>query len=287
MRSVPVDLRHGHRSRRTAILGLPAAPQLNRVLDASLEPVPLTAEGLVMSRTLGQVLGVEAGGQVEVHVLEGTRPVRLVRVQRLVDDYMGASVYMAADALHRLMRESGAVSGAYLQVDSAAEATLFEQLKRTPAVAGVMLKRAALESFRETIAQNIGIMVMFNVGFAGLIAYGVVYNASRVILSERRRDLASLRVLGFRRREVSGILLGELAVIVLCAMPIGLLVGQGLGALIVWLTETELYRFPFVISGRTRVFAVTVVLISAAISGLIVRRRVDRLDLVAVLKVRE
>ncbi len=286
-RNVPVDLRHGHRSRRTAIVGLGPEPQLNRVLDTSLAPVPIAADGLVMSRTLGTILGVEAGGVVEVHVLEGTRPVRLVRVQRLVDDYMGANAYMTDEALHRMLREAGSVSGAYLHVDRAAEATLFERLKRTPFVAGVMLKRAALESFRETIAQNIGIMVMFNVGFAGLIAYGVVYNASRIILSERRRDLASLRVLGFTRREVSGILLGELAVIVLCAMPVGLLLGQGLGALVVWMMETELYRFPFVISGRTRVFAVAVVLVSAAISGLIVRRRVDRLDLVAVLKVRE
>jgi putative ABC transport system permease protein len=240
-----------------------------------------------MSATRGQVLGVDAGGLVEVRVLEGTRPVRQVRVQRLVDDYMGANAYMTDEALHRLMREAGSVSGAYLRVDEALEPALHERLRATPAVAGVLLKRAALQSFRDTIAQNLGVMVGFNVGFAALIAYGVVYNASRVILSERRRDLASLRVLGFTRREVSGILLGELAVIVLCAMPVGLLLGQGLGALVVWATETELYRFPFFISGRTRVFAVAVVLVSAAISGFIVRRRVDRFDLVSVLKVRE
>jgi putative ABC transport system permease protein len=287
MRSVPVDLRHGHRSRRTAIMGLPPEPRLNRVVDVSERPVPLAADGLVMSATLGQVLGVDAGGLVEVRVLEGTRPVRQVRVQRLVDDYMGANAYMTDEALHRLMREAGSVSGAYLRVDEALEPALHERLRATPAVAGVLLKRAALQSFRDTIAQNLGVMVGFNVGFAALIAYGVVYNASRVILSERRRDLASLRVLGFTRREVSGILLGELAVIVLCAMPVGLLLGQGLGALVVWATETELYRFPFFISGRTRVFAVAVVLVSAAISGFIVRRRVDRFDLVSVLKVRE
>jgi len=114
-----------------------------------------------------------------------------------------------------------------------------------------------------------------------------VYNASRVILSERSRDLASLRVLGFTRREVSAILLGELGVIVLCAIPVGLALGQALGALVVWATESELYRFPLVITGRTRLFAAVVVLLSATISGLIVRRRVDQLNLVAVLKVRE
>ena len=286
-RGVPVEIRYGHRSRRTAITALEQEPALNRVIDSSLRPVPLAAEGLVMSVTLGQVLDVHAGDVVELRVLEGTRPVRQATVQRLVDDYMGANAYMTVDALHRLMREAGSVSGAYLRVDAAAETSLLERLKRTPVVAGVLLKRAMVQSFKDTIMQNMMTMILFNVLFAGLIAYGVVYNASRIILSERGRDLASLRVLGFTRREASAILLGELAVIVIAAIPVGLAIGQGLGALLVWATNSELYRFPFIVTGRTRLFAVVVVVVSAAISGLIVRRRVDHLDLVAVLKVRE
>ena len=287
VRSVPVDIRHAHRFRRVAITGLPPDPTLNRVLDRKLDPVPLAAEGLVVSAALAKVLDVQAGGLVELRVLEGARPVRQVRVQRLVDDYMGMSVYMTQDALRRLMREAGSISGAFLRIDAAEETTLYERLKRTPVIAGVLLKRAAVQSFRETIAQNMGTMIVFNVIFAALIAGGVVYNASRIILSERSRDLASLRVLGFTRREVSAILLGELAVIVVCAIPFGLVLGQGLSALLVWATDSELYRFPLIVTGRTRLFAVTVVAISAIISGLIVRRRVDHLNLVAVLKVRE
>jgi putative ABC transport system permease protein len=260
---------------------------LNRVIDSALRPVPLAADGLVMSVTLGQVLAVRPGDSVELRVLEGTRPIRQVTVQRLVDDYMGANAYMTLDALHRLMREAGSVSGAYLRIDASAEAPLLERLKRTPVIGGVLLKRAMVQSFKDTIQQNMMTMILFNVLFAGLIAYGVVYNSSRIILSERGRDLASLRVLGFTRREASAILLGELAVIVLAAIPVGLVIGQGLGELLVWATNSELYRFPFLVTARTRLFAVVVVVISAAISGFIVRRRVDHLDLVAVLKVRE
>jgi len=287
MRSVPVDLRHGHRTRRTVITGLTLAPALNRVLDASLRPVSMPPDGIVMSRTLAEVLHIEPGDQVELSILEGTRPQRLATVTRLIDDYMGASAYMSDEAVHRLLREAGSLSGGYLRVDRAREAELYARLEAAPAVMGIMLKRAAVQSFRDTIAQNMSIMVFFNVGFAGLIAYGVVYNAARVILSERSRDLASLRVLGFTRREVSGILLGELAVIVLLALPLGIVIGQVLGGFLIEMTESELYRFPLIVSARTRVFAVTVVLVSAAISGLIVRRRVDRLNLVAVLKTRE
>ncbi len=191
---------------------------------------------------------------------------------------------MTQESLRRLMREAGSISGVYLRIDASQEASLYERLKRTPVVAGVLLKRAAVQSFQETIAQNMNTMILFNVLFAALIAGGVVYNASRIILSERSRDLASLRVLGFTRHEVSAILLGELAVIVLCALPVGLVLGQGLGAMVIWATDSELYRFPLIVTARTRLFAVTVVTLSAIISGLIVRRRVDKLDLVGVLR---
>jgi putative ABC transport system permease protein len=287
LRAVPAEIRYRHRSRRTAITGLVLDPELNRVVSASLEPVPLAPEGLVMSATLGEILGVQAGDTVEVRVLEGSRPVREARVQRLVDDYMGASVYMTQEAVFKLMREAGSLSGAYMRIDAARAAALYDTLKAMPVIGGVVLKAAMVQSFKDTIQQNMMTMIVFNVMFAGLIAYGVVYNASRIVLSERGRDLASLRVLGFTRREVSGILLGELGVVVLAALPIGLLIGQALAALLVWATSSELYRFPLVITGRTRLFAVGVVLLSAAVSGLIVRRRVDHLDLVAVLKVRE
>jgi putative ABC transport system permease protein len=287
VRFVPVRLRHGTTTRTTAITGLPFEPALNRVLDEAQRPVAMSASGLVMSASLAEVLGVQAGDLVQVEVLEGERPIRSVRVDRLVEEFLGTSVYMAQAPLHDLLREGRPLSGAFLRVDRQRESELYETLKAVPAVAGVSLKRAAVESFRETIAQNMMTLVVFNVIFAGIIACGVVYNAARIALSERSRDLASLRVLGFTRGEVSTILLGELAVVVAIAVPLGLLVGQGLSAAILKGLESELYRFPLVITGRTRVFAVTVVIVSALLSGLLVRRRIDRLDLVAVLKTRE
>jgi putative ABC transport system permease protein len=287
LRAVPVEMRVGPRARQTAIMGLPSEPALNRVIDQAGRAVSLPPAGLVMSRTLADVLGVSAGDMVEVELLEGRRQVRAVPVARLVEEYMGASVYMERSALARLVGEDASLSGAFLRVDSARETELYRELKALPAVAGVSLKRSAVESFRETIAQNMLVLVFFNVAFASIIAYGVVYNAARIALSERSRDLASLRVLGFSRAEVSTILLGELGVIVALAIPIGLSIGQGLSAAIIWATESELYRFPLIVTPRTRLFAVGVVLAAATISGLIVRRLVDRLDLIGVLKTKE
>ncbi len=200
---------------------------------------------------------------------------------------MGLGVYMRQDALHRLMREAGSVTGAALLVDRRFQSALLRALKETPVAAAVERKSAAIESFRQTIAQNLGIIVFFNVLFAATIAFGVVYNAARISLSERGRELASLRVLGFTRDEIASILLGELALLVLMAIPVGAVLGYGLAALVVQAYDTELYRFPLVVSARTIGAAALTVLVAAAVSAALVRRKLNRLDLIAVLKTRE
>jgi putative ABC transport system permease protein len=154
-------------------------------------------------------------------------------------------------------------------------------------VAGVSLKRSAIDSFEKTLAETFYVMILFNLLFSSVIAFGVVYNAARVSLSERSRELASLRVLGFTRGEISLILLGELAVVVALAIPIGMLLGYAFAGLLVAAFNTELYRFPLVITPRTYGYAASAVLVAATLSGLAVRRRLDHLDLVAVLKTRE
>ncbi len=284
---MPARLRHGHRSRQTSITGLVDGAELNRVIDADLEPVSLPPAGLVLSSKLAEILAIERGDTVTLEVLEGSRPVRRVAVSDLVDEYMGTAAYMEAGALHRMMREGENLSGAYLQVDSARAGELYRRLKATPAVLGVSLQSAALASFDERMDETLGIMIFFSTFFASVIAFGVVYNAARVSLSERSRELASLRVMGFTRVEISYILLGELAALTLVAIPIGLVLGYGLAALTCMAYDTELYRFPLVVSARTYAFSTIVVALAAAISSFFVRRRLDRLDLVEVLKTRE
>jgi putative ABC transport system permease protein len=242
---------------------------------------------VVMSQILGDVLGVGRGDSVRLEVLEGARPVRQVLVTGLVDDTMGLAMYMEAGELHRLMREADVASGALLLIDPAREAELSRALKALPVVAGAGFKRAVLQSFRETMAANMNLSILINLVFAGVIAFGVVYNAARVSLSERSRELASLRVLGFTRAEISLILLGELALLTLASLPCGILLGYGLSALIVQSIQSEVYRFPLFISRQAVAWSCLGIISAAAVSALLVRRRLDTLDLVAVLKVRE
>jgi putative ABC transport system permease protein len=286
-RSVPVRLRHENRSRRAAILGLPARQELSRVIDRQTGPVTLPPEGLVLSRALGDQLDAREGDEVIVEVLEGARPRRSIRVAQRIDDLIGLSAYMEADALARLMREDASLSGAFLAVDEDRQDDLYQALKATPSVAGVGMATAAMRSFRETVRANMMRIILFNVLFSCIIAVGVVYNAARISLSEHSRDLASLRVLGFSRGEIARILLGELGLVTLAAIPIGIASGSALAWLLLALLRNELYRIPYVIEPATYGQAVLVVLTASLLSGLLVRRRLDRLDLVAALKTRE
>ena len=163
---------------------------------------------MVLSTVLATVLGLRVGDTVEIEVLEGERPRRRTVVTGLVNDFAGTSSYMNLQALNRLLREGAAVSGTYLSIEEGKEEDVYARLKEAPRVAGVSLKRAAILSFMDTFAENILRMRLFNVIFACVIAVGVVYNSARISLSERARDLATLRVIGFTRREVSEILLG-------------------------------------------------------------------------------
>jgi putative ABC transport system permease protein len=286
-RSVSVRLRSGHRERRLAIMGLPPGNRLFRLIDLEGQEVRLPREGLVLSRKLAELLHVSVGGSVLAEVLEGERPTRRIPVSGLIEDFAGLAAYMQLESLHRLMRESDVLSGAYVQIEPRRAAELYGQLKATPQVAGVTVKQATLDSFRETIAENLLRFRTFNVIFASIIAIGVVYNSARISLSERSRELATLRVIGFTRGEISRILLGELAVLTLGAIPLGLLLGYAFAWSASAALDTEMYRIPLVVEASTYAFAATVIIIAALISGLIVRRRLDHLDLVAVLKMRE
>lgn len=286
-RSVPVRVRVGHRTRTLAISAVDARPHLNRIADRRGREVPLPESGLVISQMLGDILGARPGDLVQLEVLEGQRPTVDVRVHALIDDVLGLQAYMRLDAVRRLLREGAVLSGAHMTVDPAARDHFYADVKAMPAVAGVGLRAIMLQNFRETMAETMNLQVFINVFFAGIIAFGVVYNSARVSLSERARELASLRVLGFTRAEISLILLGELAILTLLALPVGTVIGYGLGQLIMLAFNNEIYRITFTLEASTVAWAFLTVIAAALLSGLVVRRRLDTLDLIGVLKTRE
>ena len=286
-RTVQARLRAGTRSRTLGISGLPEDPRLIRIIDRTRGPIALPPQGLVLSQMLGDVLAVRPGDSLQIEVLEGRRPVREVPVVALVDDSLGLQAYMRIDALRRMLHEGETVTTIALTMDSAARDSFYEAVKATPAIAGVAMRDVAFQNFRDTMAEHMNLSVFINVIFAGIIAFGVVYNSARVSLSERSRELASLRVLGFTRAEISLILLGETAILTTVALPVGAAIGYLFGELIMAVFTNEVYRLAFVVSPATIALTWLTVIGATVLSGLLVRRRLDRLDLVGVLKTPE
>ncbi|HKS28703.1 MAG TPA: FtsX-like permease family protein [Pyrinomonadaceae bacterium] len=286
-RSVPVRLRFGSHMRRTGILGIEPDGELFRVVDKDFRVFRPPPEGLVLTTELAKSLGVTRGDELTVEVLEGERPVKQVMVVDTVDEMLGLSAYMDRRALNRLMREGETISGARLMVDERESARLYSLLKRTPSVSGVIIPGSTLQNFNDTISRTIGTSTTVIIVFACVIALGVIYNGARIALSERGRELASLRVLGFTQREVGVMLLGEQAVLTFVSVPLGYCIGLLLILLITRAVDTELIRLPLVVSGKTFALAFLIVVAAAAFSALLVGWRLRRLDLIAVLKTRE
>jgi putative ABC transport system permease protein len=186
-----------------------------------------------------------------------------------------------------LLHEAPLSSGAFISVDPAQIDAVYQQLKDMPVVAGFSGRQAALRGIEESIGETMGIVQVFNTAFSALIVFGVVYNNARINLAERARDLVSLRVLGYRRSEVSYILLGELALLVIAGLPLGTLFGYLLSKNLTESIGGDLFIIPFGLSAATVAFAILIVLLTAAVSAFFVRSRLDRLNLVNVLKTRE
>ena len=286
-RIVPVRLRHGAREERAVITGAPLDGTLSRMVDMDNRPVQPHPGGLVLSSDLAAKLQVKAGDTVEAQVTEGRRPLLALPVSAVATSYVGSGARMRIEDLNRAMGEGPQVSGAWLTVDADRTAGLFAHLKETPAVVGVGLQSEAVARLAAMLDENLGRAIFVYIFFAGLIASGVVYNTVRISFAERQRELASLRVLGFSRVDVSYILLGEVAFLTLIALPLGAAAGAGLAWYLAHAMSSDLFRLPFSVAPATFGMAGAVVLAITVAASLMVRRQIDRLDLAEALKTGE
>ncbi|UCF48156.1 MAG: ABC transporter permease [Myxococcales bacterium] len=288
LRMTPVRMRSEHRWRDTVLIGIPSRSQLRQLFSLDFEYVPIPEEGVLLTSVLGEILGVEPGDVIDIELKEGDRGERKLTVAGLIEEGFGLQGYVSKPNLHRLLREAPRYSSALLRIDAPMEGEVQARLNDIPAIQAVSRKSDAIASFEKQTDETMKVMTFIMTLFATAIAISIVYNNARVSVSMRGRDLATLRVLGFTRGEISAILLGEQAVQIALAIPLGLIVGTiGAKALIASWADPEIFRIPFIISNQTYAFSVAVVLASGIASALLVRRKLDRLDLIGVLKTRE
>lgn len=286
-RATPVRASRGTRWRNTSVIGLDSPNRLNRLIDVSGHEVPLPAEGVVITAWLADYFGVRAGDTLDLGLTEQGGVRRRSIVAGVFDPMMVQGLYMDRRALNRLLREQDAASGAYLAIEPTAEARVMGELKELPAVAGAVSRAATIANIREQMRDSMVFVLTLIITSACIIALGVVYNSARIALSERGRELASLRVLGFTTNEVAAMLLGEQAAMLAFALPVGIVVGAAFSLALARGFETDRFHFPYVMRLASQVFAMSIVVVAAALAALIVRRRVRRLDMVSALRTRE
>ena len=287
-RTTPVRFRSGPRWRDSVLIGLPPDSHLRRLFNRQFRPARIPDSGVLITNVLADILGAEPGDFIEVELKEGDHGTRRVRISGTIDEAFGIQGYMQKRRLHELLRENPTINTALLRVDPVREAELQTRLADIPTVMSIHRKRTLLERFEEQTSRTMQVITLILTLFATAIAVAVVYNNARVSLSVRSRDLATLRVLGFTRAEISAILLGEQAVQVFLGIPFGLLLGTwGAKALLELQADPEQFRMPMLISSQTYAFSVVVIFAAAVLSALLVRRRLDALDLIGVLKTRE
>jgi putative ABC transport system permease protein len=260
---------------------------MHPLLDAQLRHAPLPADGIVLNNRLAARLGLALGDRVHLEIMQGRRAQADLVVAAFSHELVQMPASMGRGALNRLLGEGDALSGVRLLIDTAQREALLRQLKQTPRVAAAIEIAPVVRYVRGNMARNVLFFTSITAALAGAIAVGVVYNNARIALAERAWDLASLRVLGATRGEVSSLLLGELGAELLLALPLGCLLGWGLARSILALSGQQEMQLPFAVQPRTYAIACLVVLIAGFFSAFIVRRRIDELDLVGVLKTRE
>jgi putative ABC transport system permease protein len=287
LREVPVRVRSGSRYRDSVLIGYPDDSDLRRLVDKYGAPYPLPPAGVVLTDALGEVLGAKPGDRVTLEIREGDRPRREVTVAGWVGDAFGLQIHTRASTLTALLGEEPLVTTALLTTDPAQAMRTRARLKELPAIASVTRRDNLAARFTEQSGAMILAFTAILTAFAAVIAVGVVYNNARVALSMRSRELASLRVLGFTQAEVAAILIGELAIQVLLAIPVGMVIGTGFAVAMMSTVDAETYRFPVIISPRSYAFAAVVAVASGVVSALLVRRRLRALDLIGVLKTRD
>jgi putative ABC transport system permease protein len=287
VRSAPVEMSAGNRRRRLNVTGLSGQAVLNRVIDANEKQIKLPTHGLVLSTKLAEVLEVKVGDVLNIRVLDGRRPELVVPVVALSEDFAGTAAFMEISELNRLLGEGDRITGAYLSVAAGEWREFLAQLKEAPRASSVVIKERIRDSFRKTTAESMGLVQKIYLTFAIVVAFGIVYNSARISLSERQRELATLRVVGFSRSEVAGVLISELVILTIVALPLGLLIGSGFATAILQTINTEFVRLPVILTASNYAFAVLVVTLASFLSALFASRRLNRLDLVGVLKARD
>jgi putative ABC transport system permease protein len=286
-RGVAVRIHFQGRSRQIGLRSLDPGAQHSRALDQDSREITPESGSLIMSAKLADVLGAHVGDDIIVEALEGRRPMKPFRLGALAEDFTGIVAYLDRQSINRFLGEGDVINGASITIDMTHRADFLHAIKTIPRISWIAIKETMRTSFRNTTAQMMGMLTTLYLSMAVIVAFGVIYNNARISLAERARELATLRVIGMTQREVGSVIVIELGLLAVLAVPIGLLCGTGFATVIIRSVNTETVRVPLVFTSYTYTFAVLVVGLASVVSSMVVLRKLKQLDLIGALKAPE
>ncbi|MCB1587155.1 MAG: FtsX-like permease family protein, partial [Xanthomonadales bacterium] len=279
LRNVSVEFKNQNYKKTGSITGLVANPELRRIINAEIQAVPPPETGLVMNEKLAKILHIKPGDLITVDVLQDRRQVKTIPVVATTSEFIGLSAFMNIDSLNKMLDDPPLISGASLRVDENHSAVLYEKIKEIPVIAGLNIISVVREIFEELMAENLLQTVTIIILFSCFISFGVIYNTARITLSERGKELSTLRILGFTKKETAYVLFGELSLIALVSFPLGIVLGDFLSRSMVESLETELFRIPYYVNSSTFAFSVLIVMLSTVFSLYLVWKKLKTIDL--------
>ena len=288
-RATMANVRFGRNQRRITVIGRHTVNELSRPLLTNSDPLEIPTDGIVVSRTMASWLGAGIGDYLDIQFLENRRPQIHVPIVGIAESHTGQSffqLHMHLPRLNAIMGDSDVVTGVHLKVDPTKAHALYDEIKKIPSITGAVSHTTQLEAMRRMMAQTTSVTIL-NIVFAGIIVFGIVYNNARISLAERSRELATMRMLGFTRLEVSYILAGELVLLTLAAMVIGCAIGYGLAWRLTEGASNVMFRLPLWVERDTFGYTLLTVMATVGLSSAVVIWRIFRFDLIAILKLRE
>lgn len=285
---VPVKVHFAGRSEDDVLVGLAPESVLKKLFSTNGKPLQLPKEGLLINEKTANKLGIGVGDKVEIETLLGLGPSRHaeVTVVGVSRQLIGGGSYIPLFQVNRILGEEGLISGAMLKVDPGKVSEVEGVLNKMTAVASILSKQKEIDNFNtslEATVYSVGIMILCAV----LLGFAIVYNASVISFAERKRELASLRVLGFTIKEVSALLWKEYLLQSLCGIALGLPFGYLMALSFARSLSTDLFSLPVVVYPITYVFAALGGIAFVMIALRFAVRGVRKLDLVEILKNRD
>ena len=248
------------------------------------DDVTLTDDGVLITEKFAKALGVSAGDMITIKEDETAEPVGDVRVAGVVENYLSSYIYMTPNIYKALYGETASLNAALIKVDPSADTNaVAEDLLDINGVTSVSMN-ATTQAQVNSMLGNLNVIIAVMILAAGLLAFIVLYNLNNINITERRRELATLKVLGFYPGELAAYVYRENVILTL----FGTVLGMGLGFVLHWFVmqtvETETVMFGAEMRFTSYLFAILLTIVFAVLVNALMYFRMKKIDMIESLK---